>query len=161
MLHEEVTCAPAGQAGKGMEGAQHSLCKGMRTPGKCRSLRGHKVSWKVRLRSDKKVLRWSVPKRLSLTYRFKNSLKCFHDGGVGRARRSGLHFRAMATVEKIPGRPTGAAQLRQDARFVMEVRCIRLQSEPLSFPLVFRLKHDLESPSHPVSTCLTHPLPTT
>lgn len=109
MLHEEVTGAPAGQAGKGMEGAQHSLCKGMRTPGKCRSLRGHKVSWKVRLRSDKKVLRWSVPKRLSLTYRFKNSLKCFHDGGVGRARRSGLHFRAMATVEKIPGRPTGSS----------------------------------------------------
>lgn len=30
MLHEEVTGAPAGQAGKGMEGAQHSLCKGMR-----------------------------------------------------------------------------------------------------------------------------------
>lgn len=57
--------------------------------------------------------------------------------------------------------PLEAAGLHQDAHFVMEVRCIRLQSELLSFPLVFRLKHDLESPSHPVSTCLTHPLPTT
>lgn len=25
-----------------------------------------------------------VPKRLSVIYRFKNSLKCFHSGGVGR-----------------------------------------------------------------------------
>lgn len=65
--------------------------------------------------------------------------------------------------------PLEAAGLHQDAHFVMEVRCIRLQSELLSFPLVFRLKpsgsvhsiYDLESPSHPVSTCLTHPLPTT
>lgn len=57
--------------------------------------------------------------------------------------------------------PLEAAGLHQDAHFVMEVRCIRLQSELLSFPLVFRLKHDLENPSHPVSTCLTHPLPTT
>lgn len=57
VLHEEVTSAPAGQTGKGVQGAQHSLCKGRRPRGRCRSLQEHKVSWKVRLRSNKKVLR--------------------------------------------------------------------------------------------------------
>lgn len=101
----------------------------MRPHGKCRSLREHKVSWKVRLGSDKKVLRWSVPKRLSVIYRFKSSLKCVHDGGVGRARWSGLRVRAMATVERIPGSPAGSSTAPPGGAF-----CNGSQN-PWAFPL--------------------------
>lgn len=79
----------------------------------------------------------------------------------GAARWSGLRVRAVAAVERTVGRSAGRRTAPPGAPFVMKLRCVCLRSEPLSFPLVFRLQHDLESPSHPVSTCLTHPLPTT
>lgn len=55
-----------------MGGAWNSMCKGMKHTvgfGEMQVIMEHKVSWKVRLRTDKKLLRLSVPKRLSSIYK--------------------------------------------------------------------------------------------